>query len=114
MAVSVIAKFIADEWFKIMAILCFVVLMAALTLELKIDNILVALLACAGIFFGLAEMAFRPYREEIIEHPYGVGLAKLTGRPRRVNASGCILVAISCVLVAAGAWRGWILLSSGL
>ncbi|WP_296276615.1 hypothetical protein [Pseudomonas sp. UBA7530] len=108
MAVSVIAKFIADEWFKIMAILCFLVLIAGLTMELKVDNLVVVLASLAGVFYGLAEMAFRPYREEIVRNPFHGGYAKLSGRPRRINASGCMLTAIAFAWMCAAIWRGWV------
>lgn len=60
MAVSVIAKFIADEWFKIMAILCFLLLAASLTLDLKVDNGIVGLFALSGMIWGSARWLAAP------------------------------------------------------
>lgn len=111
MAVSVVAKFVADEWFKIMAILSFLLLVAAITVDLKVDNPMIALASAAGLFLGLAEMAFRPYRVRLIPNPDG-GVLKAYGRPRQLNVSGCLLMIAALLFAAAAAYRGWQLLSA--
>lgn len=110
MAVSVMARFIADEWFKIMMILCFLLLVAALTFELQFDNLTVALLSVAGILWGLGEMACRPYREIVTQDVILPGYAKLSGRPRRLNVAGFCLFTLSLMATGAGLYRLWLLL----
>lgn len=110
MAVSVLARFIADEWFKIMMILCFLLLMAALTFELQFDNLTVALLSLAGILWGIGEMACRPYREVVTQDTILPGYAKLSGRPRHLSVAGSCLFALSLMTAGAGLYRLWLLL----
>jgi len=103
----VVAKFIADEWFKIMVILCFLLFVMSLTVDLKIDNGLVGLFSLAGLVWGVGEMACRPYREVLMENPIGPGWGKLSGRPRSINLSSVILFVISIAFAALGCLRAW-------
>lgn len=107
MAVSVVAKFIADEWFKIMAILCFVLLVVSLTVDLKVENSLVSLFSLAGCLWGIGEMACRPYREVLMENPAGPGWAKLSGRPRRINLAAIVLFGLSLTAASIGGLIAW-------
>lgn len=112
MAVSVVAKFVADEWFKIMAILCFLIFVASLTVELKVDNVLVGLFSLSGLLWGIGEMACRPYREILVEDYAGPGWGKISGRPRCLNAPGLTLFCISIGVAALGCLRGWPMVSA--
>ncbi|SDS24982.1 hypothetical protein SAMN05216198_1536 [Halopseudomonas litoralis] len=110
MAVSVLARFIADEWFKIMMILCFLLLVAALTFELQFDNLTVMLLSLAGTLWGIGEMACRPYREIVTQDVILPGYAKMSGRPRRLNMAGFCLFTLALLVAGAGAYRLWLIL----
>ncbi|QJD58170.1 hypothetical protein HG264_04185 [Pseudomonas sp. gcc21] len=110
MAVSVLARFIADEWFKIMMILCFLLLFAALTFELQFDNLTVILLSLAGTLWGIGEMACRPYREIITQDTVLPGYAKISGRPRQLNVAAFCLFSIAVVVAAMGIYRLWLLI----
>jgi len=112
LAVSVVAKFVADEWFKIMAILCFVIFVVSLTVELRVDNVLVGFFSLSGLLWGIGEMACRPYREILVEDFAGPGWGKLSGRPRRLNAPGLILFVLSVAVAALGCLRGWPMVSA--
>jgi hypothetical protein len=106
-AVSVIAKFIADEWFKIMAILCFLLLAASLTLDLKVDNGIVGLFALSGMIWGIGEMACRPFVSRMAPHPYQFGSVVISGRPRRMNKTGFVLFVLSIIVAILGCLRAW-------
>lgn len=110
MAVSVLARFIADEWFKIMMILCFLLLVASLTFELQFDNLAVMLLSLAGTLWGIGEMACRPYRETVTYNVIMPGYAKQSGRPRHLNMAGFCLFALALLVAGAGAYRLWLVL----
>lgn len=107
MGVSVVAKFIADEWFKIMAILCFLLLVASLTIDLKIDNVLVALFSLTGLLWGIGEMACRPFVSGMAPHPYQLGSVIISGRPRRLNIAGFVLFALSVFVGLIGCIRAY-------
>ncbi len=93
-----------------MVILCFLLLMAALTVDLKVDNSVVALFSAAGVFYGLAEMACRPFQTRIVAGPPGLGWGKVYGRPRHLNGSGVFLFCIAATFAGFGFWRLWNLL----
>ncbi|WEJ19315.1 hypothetical protein N0B28_13475 [Pseudomonas sp. SD17-1] len=107
MAVSVVAKFIADEWFKIMMILCFVLFVLSLSVDLRVDNGLVCLFSLSGLLWGIGEMACRPYREILVEGLAGPGWGTVSGRPRQLNAAGIVLFLLSFAFAALGCLRGW-------
>lgn len=107
MGLSVVAKFIADEWFKIMAILCFLLLFASITVDLKVDNTLVSLFSLAGLLWGIGEMACRPFVSAIGPHPYQLGSVIISGRPRRLKTSGFILFMISIIVAILGCIRAY-------
>lgn len=107
MGLSVVAKFIADEWFKIMAILCFLLLLASLTIDLKIDNGLVGLFSLAGLLWGIGEMACRPFVSGMAPHPYQLGSIIISGRPRRLNKTGFFLFTLSVLVTLIGCIRAY-------
>lgn len=107
MAVSVIAKFIADEWFKIMAILCFLLLVASLTIDLKVDNGIVGLFALSGMIWGIGEMACRPFVSRMAPHPFELGSVIISGRPRRMNKTGFVLFVLAIIVAILGCLRAW-------
>ncbi|MQA53706.1 hypothetical protein [Pseudomonas piscis] len=112
MAVSVVAKFIADEWFKIMAILCFVVLVVSMTVDLKVDNALVGLFSLSGLLWGIGEMACRPFVSGIAPHPYQLGSIHISGRPRRVNKTGIFLFLLAILIAILGCLKAYPLVVS--
>ncbi|MFF3703918.1 MULTISPECIES: hypothetical protein [Pseudomonas] len=112
MAVSVVAKFIADEWFKIMAILCFVVLVVSMTVDLKVDNAVVGLFSLSGLLWGIGEMACRPFVSGIAPHPYQLGSVIISGRPRRMNKTGFVLFLISLLVAILGCLKAYPLVVS--
>lgn len=107
MGLSVVAKFIADEWFKIMAILCFLLLVASITVDLKIDNGLVGLFSLAGLLWGIGEMACRPLVSGMAPHPYQLGSVIISGRPRRLNKTGIVLFLIAFAVAILGCIRAY-------
>jgi hypothetical protein len=107
LGLSVVAKFIADEWFKIMAILCFLLLLASLTIDLKIDNGLVGLFSLAGLLWGIGEMACRPFVSGMAPHPYQLGSIIISGRPRRLNKTGFFLFTLSVLVTLIGCIRAY-------
>ncbi|MCF7557779.1 hypothetical protein [Pseudomonas petrae] len=107
MAVSVVAKFIADEWFKIMTILCFVLFVVSITIDLKVDNGLVSLFSLAGLLWGIGEMACRPFVSGMAPHPYQLGSVIISGRPRRLNKSGFFLFLLAIVVSILGCIRAY-------
>lgn len=112
MAVSVVAKFIADEWFKIMAILCFVVLVVSMTVDLKVDNAVVGLFSLSGLLWGIGEMACRPFVSGIAPHPYQLGSVIISGRPRRMNKTGFVLFLIALLVAILGCLKAYPLVVS--
>ena len=112
MAVSVVAKFIADEWFKIMAILCFVVFVVSMSVDLKVDNALVGLFSLAGLLWGIGEMACRPFISGIAPHPYELGSILISGRPRRVSKTGVFLFLLAFLVAILGCLRAYPLVVS--
>ncbi len=107
MAVSVVAKFIADEWFKIMAILCFVVLVVSMTVDLKVDNAVVGLFSLSGLLWGIGEMACRPLVSGIAPHPFQLGSVIISGRPRRMSKTGVFLFIISALVAVLGCLKAY-------
>lgn len=103
MALSVVAKFIADEWFKLMAVIAFFFLALSLTVELKVDNLLITFLSAGLMFYGFAEMAFRPFRTRLVQYDFGIG--KISGRPKVVNPSGVVLMVIGFAFIAGAIYR---------
>lgn len=112
MAVSVVAKFIADEWFKIMAILCFLVFVVSMTVDLKVDNALVGLFSLAGLLWGIGEMACRPLISGITTHPDVLGPLHFSGRPRRLNKTGVFLFLLAFLVAILGCLRAYPLVVS--
>ncbi|MFJ7787705.1 hypothetical protein [Pseudomonas sp. NPDC096925] len=111
MAVSVVAKFIADEWFKIMAVLSFVALVLSMTVDLKVDNGVVGLFSLAGLLWGIGEMASRPFVSGIAPHPYQLGSVIISGRPRRVTKSGIAFFVLSALVSLLGGLKAYPLIA---
>ncbi|MDQ7731314.1 hypothetical protein QT231_01300 [Halomonas sp. SpR1] len=95
MLVSLKAIFQADEWFKAMIIFSAITLLLSLTVDLQVDNICVMLTSLSVLFWNIGEMAYRPYREVLDVSPMGIPVAKLSGRPRVISASGIALQVMS-------------------
>lgn len=102
---SLIGKFLVDEWFKMFALLGFVMLLLSLTVKLQIDNLLVTLMGATFLFIGVAEMAMRPYQEALKLDAMGQPIYKVSGRMRKRTAPGIILYGIAIILFTVTMYR---------
>ena len=95
---NLVGKLIIDEWFKMITFAGFVLTILALTVELRIDNIIIAGIGAALMCVGIAEMAMRPYAQKIALDSLNRPQYSISGRMRRVNAPGIAfyLLAIAC------------------
>lgn len=102
---NLVGKFLIDEWFKMFALLGFVMLLLSLTVKLQIDNLLVTLVGSALLFIGVAEMAMRPYQEILRLDGYGQPNYKISGRIRKVTTPGIILHGFAIIVFLAAIYR---------
>lgn len=107
---NLVGKLLIDEWFKMIALLGFVLVILSLTVELQIDNPAVVFVG-AGLFcMGVAEMAMRPYQEQIALDAYNQPQMKISGRMRRINTPGVIFYVLATLSGAGAIARAWVLI----
>lgn len=85
---NLVGKLIIDEWYKMLTLAGFAVLVLSLTIELQVDNAMVSLFSLAALLIGIAELANHRYITALGPNPYGPGGMVVKGRPRRMTPIG--------------------------
>ncbi len=104
---NLVGKLIIDEWYKMLTLAGFAVLILALTVDLKVDNSVVALFSLSALLIGIGELANHRYVSVIQQNPFGLGAMTAHGRPRRVKPMGVVFWIAGLVTLALGIYRAF-------